>query len=105
MPIAPSQDGKVVIGSAGYTPSLADQTSSFVEAQKRVQGVQWLVPGWIPYGMITGIVAKPKAGKSGFVMGGPVRQLTLGEQWFDGSDNHYQRPVIWCDTRSEERRV
>ncbi len=61
--------------------------------------VEWMVNGSIPYGMVTIVLAEPGVGKSAFVFGGPVKSITTGAKFFDGSPGP-KKPgyVLWCDT-------
>ena len=86
------------VGSPGYIPDENHKSSSLADAHKFIQGIQWLVPGWVPRGMLTGVVAQSKMGKSAFVLDGLVRPLATGSNWFSGAFNSIVAPVIWCDT-------
>jgi hypothetical protein len=57
------------------------------------------VRGYIPFGMPTLLVAEPGVGKSALTLGGPVKSITTGSPFFDGSPGP-KKPgyVIWCDT-------
>ncbi len=61
-------------------------------------GIKWLVRGWIPYGMVTGLIGQPKDGKSAFVLGGLVRPIITGSHWFNGLPGPKPGFVLWADT-------
>jgi predicted ATP-dependent serine protease len=65
------------------------------------QGVEWLWKDWIPFGMVTLLIAEPGVGKSAFVLGGLAPAITVGHQFPDGQTGfEIVGPVIWCDTES-----
>lgn len=88
----------VEIGSAKYTPADEDDTASWEDVAAIVKGIRWLVPNLVPAGMLTGIVAPPKVGKSSFVLGALVRPVLLGERWFNGRPGPQPGHVVFCDT-------
>ncbi len=89
---------RVEIGSPLHEYGEEDNTASWEDVRKLVAGIQWLVKTWIPYGMLTGIIAEPKIGKSAFVLGGLVRPIITGCNWFNGLPGPKPGNVLWCDT-------
>lgn len=76
------------------------KTLSMADVAKRIDGIKFLVKGWVPYGMVTLVVAAPGVGKSYFVLWALVRPIVVGGlNWFTGqkapSEPGY---VMWCDT-------
>jgi hypothetical protein len=92
----------VEIGVQGYTPGEQHDTASWADLAESNAGIRWLVKGWVPYDMLTGIVAEPKAGKSAFVLWALVRPIITGCGWFPGQVGSSPGYVVWCDT---ERRA
>ena len=89
---------EVVIGTANYAEDSEDESASWEDVAKVVDGTTWLVPQWIPYGMLSATIAQPKIGKSGWVLGALVRPLILGGPWFNSSPGPGEAYVVWCDT-------
>jgi hypothetical protein len=90
---------KVVIISDQWERGPADETGSWEDVAKVIDGVRWLVPGWIPYRMLLGLVAEPKKGKSAFAIGALIRSIVLGCDWFTGAKGLGEpRNVVYCDT-------
>src|SRR5262245_19900535 len=73
------------IGSVDYTQGEQDETGSWAELKKDNAKVRYLVPGWVPYAMLTGVIGEPKAGKSNFVLWAVVRPIITGKPWFTGA--------------------
>lgn len=72
------------------------------DAAKLVAGVKFLLKGWIPFGMITGIVAEPGVGKSAFTLYGIVRPILTGCDWFDNSKGTGKPGcALWCGTEND----
>jgi hypothetical protein len=90
---------EVVIGHRNYDPENPVETGSWADVAKLVSGVKWLVKGWIPYHMLTGIIGDPKAGKSAFLLWGVIRSIVTGKPFFTGTYGP-KRPgyVVYCDT-------
>lgn len=89
---------KVEIKSARYVDDPKHETSTWADMEKIISGVKWLIPGWVPQSMLTGLVAEPKMGKSGFALWGLIRPIVTGCNFFTGhpcSDPGY---VLYCDT-------
>src|SRR5262245_27426815 len=53
------------------------------EVAELVDSVKFLVKGWIPFGMLTGIIAEPGIGKSAFALW-LARSIVTGCEWFNG---------------------
>lgn len=82
-----------------YTDDPRDETASWEDVAKVVDGIKWLLKGWVPYGMLSGIIAEPKAGKSAWVLWNLVRPLITAEVWFTGQRPFAEpRDVLWIDT-------
>lgn len=76
------------------------RTSSMADVMKRIGGIRYLVRGWIPFGMLTMLLASPGAGKSAFALYALVRVIVTGcLTWFSGARGP-EKPgyVLWCDT-------
>jgi len=91
-------DGVVSVGSPLYEGGEEDNTASWADVQKLVAGIRWQVRGWVPYGMLTGIIAEPKIGKSAFALGALVRPIITGCNWFTGHFGPEPGYAVWCDT-------
>jgi hypothetical protein len=92
-----ADDVKIGAGDA-YTEGPEDDTASWEDVAKVVDGTRRLVRRWVPYGMLSGTVAQPKVGKSAFVLWALVRPLVSGLGWFDGLPGPGPGCVVWCDT-------
>jgi len=70
------------------------------DVMKMVDGIRYLVRGWIAYAMLTMILGPPGVGKSAFVLYGLVRTLIMdGLNWFNRMKGPAKRGyVLWCDT-------
>jgi hypothetical protein len=88
----------VEVGSPLYEHGEEDNTASWADVRKLVAGIRWLVPGWVPHGMLTGIIAEPKVGKSAFALGALVRPIITGCNWFTGHFGAEPGYAVWCDT-------
>ena len=88
----------VEIGSHSTSDGDEDDTASWEDVRKLVAGIRWLVRGWVPYGMLTGIIAEPKVGKSAFALGGLIRPVITGCNWFNGFPGPEPGYAVWCDT-------
>jgi hypothetical protein len=95
----------VEIGSANYEQPQGDEhdTGSFAGLEEVVKGIRWQVEGFLPFGMLTGLIAQPKAGKSAFALYALARPIITGGMWFNGQFGP-RKPghVVYCDT---ERRA
>jgi hypothetical protein len=92
----------IVIGSECPAPveSTDVRAGSMADVMKRVDGIRYLVKDWIPFGMLTMILAPPGIGKSAFALYALVRTIiTGGLIWFNGMKGP-SKPgyVLWCDT-------
>lgn len=90
---------EIEIGSDMEIPEERREAGDMADVIKLVAGIKFLVPEWIPYGMVTMILAAPGVGKSAFVLGSLVKSIVTGQDWF----NHAKgtgKPgcVLWCDT-------
>ena len=78
------------------------ESSTLADASKVIDDVRYLVKDWVPFGMITGIVAEPGIGKSAFVLGALAGPIIKGTGWF----NHTKglgKPhnVLWLATEND----
>lgn len=73
---------------------------SMADVAKVIDGIKFLVKGWVPYGMVTLVIAAPGVGKSYFVLWSLVRPIvTGGLRWFTGLSGPKEPGyVMWCDT-------
>jgi hypothetical protein len=92
----------VKIGRDGYISAPVDDTSSWADLAEANKKVRYLLKGWIPYDMLSGLVGDSKAGKSMFLLWAVVRPIITGCDWFTGQLGAEQGYVVWCDT---ERRA
>src|SRR5262249_15727831 len=83
------------------TPEVIEvSTASMADGMKRVAGIRYLVREWIPFGMLTMILAPPGGGISAFCLWAIVRPIIVGAcLWFNGMIGP-KKPgyVLWCDT-------
>ena len=92
----------VLIGSRLYVPGQEDDTGSFADLAEQISGIAWLVPDWIPFGMLTGLLGHSKVGKSLWALWCIVRPIVTGCSWFSGLPGPEPAHVLWADT---ERRA
>jgi len=76
------------------------EAGSMAVVAKHVDGVQYLVKGWVPLGMLTMVLGPPGMGKSAFALGGLARPVIVGgSRWFNGARGpRVSGNVLWCDT-------
>jgi len=92
---------EVVIGS-GLGGGDGVVGSTMADAAKVVSRIKFLVPGWVPYGQCTGVVAEPGKGKSAFILFGLVRPIVTGCRWFTGADGPSEPgKVLWLGTEND----
>lgn len=91
----------VSIFNAPQTEQPPNTSLTLADVAAIIQGVEWLWKGWIPYGMVTLVIAEPGVGKSAFVLGGLLPAVAMGRSFPDGQAGliHPQK-VIWCDTEA-----
>ena len=94
---------QIEIGSENVSPDdLKDiKTSSMTDVIKRMKGIRYLVPNWIPLAMVTMIVAEPGIGKSAFALYALMRVIVTGGLcWFGGVVKGPAKAgfVLLCDT-------
>jgi len=76
--------------------------ATLADAASLVQKVSYLVRGWVPFGMVTGIIAEPGVGKSAFALYGLARPIITGCDWFTGDMGPREPgPVLWCGTEND----
>lgn len=92
----------IVIGSAAPSGEEADVEGATMEdVAKLVASVKYLVKGWIPFGMVTGIVAEPGIGKSALALW-LARSVMTGCDWFNGAKGPAKEEfVLWCPTEND----
>lgn len=74
-------------------------TLTMADAAKEVDGIRWLWRGWVPFRMITEVIAEPGIGKSALCLGGLVRAVVTGAAWPDGRGGPAEPGyALWCDT-------
>jgi hypothetical protein len=86
------------IGSARYTSDPKDDSSTWADLARENDKVSYLLRGWLPYRMLTGIIGQPKAGKSAWVLWAVVRPIITGCHWFTGQIGAEPGYVVWADT-------
>jgi hypothetical protein len=74
--------------------------ATMAEVAKFLDGIKYLVRGWIPFGMVTGIVAEPGGGKSAFNLW-LARTVMTGCPWFNGKSGPKPGYVLWCPTEND----
>jgi hypothetical protein len=80
-----------------------NDSGSFQDLDDIIGDLTWLVPNYIPKRMLTGLVAQPKVGKSGFAFYALARPIVTGCHWWTGQPGPEEPGyVIYCDT---ERRA
>jgi hypothetical protein len=88
-------------GSADAGPDVEGVTMA--DVAKLIGGIKFLVRDWVPFGMVTGIVAEPGTGKSAFALW-LARTVLMGGgcPWFNGLPGP-QEPgyVLWCPTEND----
>jgi hypothetical protein len=86
---SPAPEGKVV------------QVATMADAAKVITGVKYLVKDWIPFGMVTGIVAEPGMGKSAFSLSLTGTIITAGNWFNDMRGLGRAGYVLWCATEND----
>src|SRR5439155_4202154 len=86
---------EIVIGSPIPGDEKKIQAATMADAARLISGVKFLVRGWIPFSMVTGIVAEPGVGKSAFVLWLVLTIVTAGK-WLNGTQGP-RKParVLW----------
>lgn len=83
----------------GYEWDDSVESASWADALRLIGKIEFLVPQWIPRGMVTGVIAEPKKGKTAFVEHGLVGPVVTGRSWFSNAFNPWDpQYVVWCDT-------
>jgi hypothetical protein len=77
------------------------RAATMADAAKLVSSVKFLVRDWVPFGMVTGVVAEPGHGKSAFALW-LARTVLTGAVWFTGTKGP-RKPgdVLWCGTEND----
>src|SRR5262249_40608850 len=85
--------GKVMVGG--------EEGCTIEDAAKLIGGVKYLVRDWIPFTMVTALVAEPGMCKSAFALWLARTIVTAGD-WFNGSKGPPKpRRVLWCPTEND----
>ncbi|MCP4539190.1 MAG: AAA family ATPase [Chloroflexi bacterium] len=76
------------------------RTKSMADVATKVDGIKYLVPGWIPFAMLTMLLAPAGVGKSAFALYALARTIILRNcTWFSGTKGPVKPGfVLWCDT-------
>jgi len=92
---------EIKIGSNSPSGASDVRGATMEDAAKVVAEIKYLVKDWIPFGMITGLVAEPGIGKSAFALW-LARTIVTGNNWFNGSTGP-SKPgyVLWCPTEND----
>jgi hypothetical protein len=102
MQLEPGTDEiEIAQGASSPGPGGEEETAakSMADVRKRVAEVKYLVKGWIPFGMVTGVVAEPGIGKSAFVLFAIAGPVITGADWFNLTKGPEQPGyVLWCST-------
>jgi hypothetical protein len=78
------------------------KSATMADAAELVAGIRYLVRDWVPFGMVTGIVAEPGVGKSAFALYGLARPVVTGFDWFTGTKGpDAPGHVLWCGTEND----
>lgn len=90
----------VQIGDCSPSSVTTVRAGSMADVMQRVDGIKYLVKGWIPFAMLTMLVAPPGIGKSAFALFALVRPIIRGNLlWFNGMKGPTKPGyVLWCDT-------
>lgn len=82
-------------------PSPKRKPTSVADAAKLVAKIKFLVPGFVPFGMVTGVIAQPGHGKSALILGGIVKPILTGAPWFTQENCNTRGRVLWCPTEND----
>src|SRR5262245_59016481 len=92
---------QVEIGAGVVSTELVEvEGATMADAAKLVAGIKYLVRGWIPFGMVTGLVAEPGVGKSAFALW-MARTIMTGCSWFTDTRGPEPGCVLWCATEND----
>lgn len=96
----PPGTDELEIGSAADPADVRGATME--DAAKIVSAVKYLVRDWVPYGMVTGVIAEPGVGKSAFVLDALAGPILRGGKWFTGARGPGKPGnVLWCGTEAD----
>jgi len=90
------------IASTDYVESDDDATDSWADMEQKVEGTEWMIPYYLPYGELIGIIGEPKKGKS-FLALATVQRVITGVDWFTGKRVAEPANVVWCDTEKRAK--
>jgi archaellum biogenesis ATPase FlaH len=76
------------------------ESSTMADAENVISAVRYLVPGWVPFGMVTCIIAEPGAGKSALALS-LARAIVLGLDWFANAPTGDPAKVLWLGTEND----
>ncbi len=92
---------EIVVGESVTQTEDDVEAATMEDAAQLVDSVKYLVRGWIPFGMVTGVVAEPGVGKSAFALW-LARSVMTGLPWFNGSGGPTNpSSVLWCPTEND----
>lgn len=91
---------EISIGSGVAGEQEPTRGATMADAAKLIAGVKYLLKLWIPYGMVTGVVAEPGIGKSAFVLW-LARSIVKGESWFTDQKALAPGYVLWLATEND----
>lgn len=91
----------IEIGSA-TSESVGDvECCTAQDAEKEIAQIKYLCRDWIPYRMLTGVIAEPGVGKSALVLW-IARTVMTGGQWFNGTKGPSESgKVLWLGTEND----
>ncbi len=94
------QDDIIIGGSIKESELVNVKAVTMEDAAELIASVRYLVPDWIPYGMVTGFIAEPGIGKSAFALW-LARSIMTGSPWFTGAKGPKPGHILWCATEND----
>lgn len=89
----------VPIGAAGYQSKSKLDTATMADVAELVRGIEWLVPQWIPHGLLSVMIAEPGVGKSALALGGLTAPIVTGGRFFGRRTLRAPKAhCLWADT-------
>ena len=74
--------------------------ATMADADRLISELKFLLRGWIPFGMLTGLVGEPGCGKSALALW-LARTVAMGGRWFNGTRGPKPSKILWCPTESD----
>jgi hypothetical protein len=99
-----TQPKTITIGSDQFPIENLDEVrgSTMEDVGELLGKIEYLVPGFVPKGMITGIIAEPGAGKSAYALAGLAKPVMTGGELFNGmTGTGSKRNVLWLPTEND----